>query len=108
MLCYDNGDRLGRLLGRDDSFLKRGDEDIDLELHKFGHKAGDPVQLPIGIAILNQDVFPLNVAQISQPLPECSVRFALLEAEGPKNNPIRGTFFGCLRLDRIDRNSASM
>ena len=47
------------------------DKHIDLELHEFGHKAGDTVQLSLSVAILNQDVFPLDVTEISQPLPEC-------------------------------------
>ena len=47
------------------------DKDIDLELHEFGHKAWDTVQLSLSAAILNQDVFSLDITEISQPLPEC-------------------------------------
>ena len=51
--------------------MRSQDKDIDLELHEFGHKAWDTVRLSLNVAILNQDVFPLNVTEISQPLPEC-------------------------------------
>src|SRR4030095_16162271 len=68
---HDNVNRLSRLLGRADRWESWGDQDIDLELHEFGHKAWDTVHLSLSVAILNQDVFPLNITEISETLAEC-------------------------------------
>src|SRR4029077_13379630 len=68
---HNNGNRLGRLLGREDRRQSSADKDIDLELHEFGYVFQDLVPLSLNVAILNQDVFPLNITKISQPLPEC-------------------------------------
>jgi hypothetical protein len=46
-------------------------KDIDLELDEFGHKTWDTIQFPLNVSILNQDVFALNITEISQPSPEC-------------------------------------
>src|SRR5262249_55760615 len=101
ILCcgYNNGDRLGRLLGCDDSFLKRGDKDIDLELHEFGYQGRDPVQLPISKAVLNQNIFPLNVAQISQALPECLGSVDVTRSRSTKKQSYPWDFLRLLRLD---------
>ena len=62
---------IGIVLGR---FLAAGSLDfpgydhVHLEMHEFGHKARHPIQFPFSIAILNNDVFPLNIAEIPQPL----------------------------------------
>ena len=47
------------------------DKHINLELHEFGHKAWDTIQLCLNVAILNQDVFSLNITEIAQPLAKC-------------------------------------
>ena len=47
------------------------DKDIDLELHEFVHEAWDTVRLSLSAAILDHDVFPLDVTEISQSLPQC-------------------------------------
>src|ERR1044071_609067 len=63
-------DCLGRLLGGADRWLRSKDKDIDFELNEFGHKAWDTVRLSFNVAILHQDIFLFNIAEISQPLPE--------------------------------------
>ena len=68
---HDNRNRLCRLLGREDPSCSLGDKDIDLELHQFGHEAWDTVRLSLRRAKLKHDVFPLNITEIPQPLPEC-------------------------------------
>jgi len=40
-------------------------------LHEFDHQAWETVDVSLSVAILNQDIFSLNVTEISQPLPEC-------------------------------------
>jgi hypothetical protein len=47
------------------------DEDINLELHEFGHKAWDTVRLPLGVAKLDHDVFSINITELSQPAAKC-------------------------------------
>jgi len=39
-------------------------------LQEFGYEGWSPVELSLGVAILNQDIFLLNVTELSQPLPE--------------------------------------
>src|SRR4030095_13293815 len=68
---HDNGNRLGRLLGCADCWESWGDKDIDLELHECTYKAVDTVPLSLSVAILNQDVFSLNITEISETLAEC-------------------------------------
>ncbi len=70
------------------------DKDIDLELHEFGHEAWDTVQFSLSVAILNQDVFPLDITEISQPLPECLSKHYRLERCHDKY-PTRGIFADC-------------
>src|SRR5262245_36361556 len=47
------------------------DKHIDIELHEFGHKAWDAVHHALSVAILYKNVFPLDITEIAQPLPEC-------------------------------------
>src|SRR5262249_34388477 len=70
-LCHDdNGNRLGRLLGCADPSWSSNDKYIDLKLYQFGHKAWVTIALSLNVAILNQDVFPLDITEISQPMPK--------------------------------------
>ena len=65
-------------------------------MHEFGHKAWDTVLLSLRVAILNQDVFPLNITEVSQPLPEClNWRPGMEGSSLGTRYPICGTFFGC-------------
>ena len=50
--------------------MRWDDKDIDFELHKFVHEAWDRVPLSVSAAILDHDVFPVNMTEISQPLPQ--------------------------------------
>jgi hypothetical protein len=62
----DNGNRLGRLLGGTDRCKVSADKHIDFELHEFGHKAWDTVQLALSVTILYENVLPLSITEISQ------------------------------------------
>ena len=42
-----------------------GDKDIDVKLNEFVNKPWGTVLISLFIAIFNQDVFPLNVTEIS-------------------------------------------
>jgi hypothetical protein len=65
-------------------------------LHEFGHEAWDTILLCLSVAILNQDVFSLNITEIAQSLPKrIGSGVAGVGAPLPDRYPIRGTFFGC-------------
>ena len=51
-------------------------------------------QLSLGISVLDDNVFPLHVPKLAEPLPECLNAVPLVEWNIARN-PIRGTFFGC-------------
>ena len=42
----------------------RNHENVDLILHQFGHKAGDTFRVSFTRAILNLDIFALNISAI--------------------------------------------
>src|SRR5262245_60603482 len=56
------------MLGCADPSWASNDKYIDLKLYQFGHKAWVTIALSLNVAILNQDVFPLDITEISQPL----------------------------------------
>jgi hypothetical protein len=68
---HDNGNRLGRLLGCVDRWQISNDKHIDVELDEFSYETWDLVRLSLSVAILNLDVFPLNITESSQPSPKC-------------------------------------
>ena len=53
------------------------------------------IRLSLSVAILNHDVFALDITEISQPLPECLEWSWVVGMPLPDTNPIRGIFFGC-------------
>jgi hypothetical protein len=46
------------------------DKDIDVELHEVVHEARDTIQFSLGTAIIDHEVFPLGITEVSQPLPQ--------------------------------------
>ena len=69
------------------------DDNIYLETHQLGRKLGQSIEFSLRISVLNDNVFPLHVAEFPQTLSEC-LGAGRLE-EGTRRYPIRGTFFGC-------------
>ncbi len=47
-----------------------GQDDINLERNQFGRKSGEPLGLPLGISVFNDDVATLDVAEVPQSLKE--------------------------------------
>jgi len=47
-----------------------GEEDINFEGHQFGRKSGEPLELPRGISVFNDDVATLDVTEVMEPLAE--------------------------------------
>jgi hypothetical protein len=47
-----------------------GHDDINLERNQFGRQSGEPLRLPLGIAVFNHDVAALDVTEVTQSLKE--------------------------------------
>jgi hypothetical protein len=45
-------------------------DDINLERNQFDRKNGEPLELPLGISVLDHDVAPLDVTEVTQSLTE--------------------------------------
>jgi hypothetical protein len=45
-------------------------DDINLERNQFGRESGEPLELPLGISVFNDDVTTLDVAEVTQSLTE--------------------------------------
>ena len=43
-----------------------GDDDVNLETHQFGCEVRQPIEFPICIAKLNDDVFTFDIAELAQ------------------------------------------
>jgi len=41
------------------------DKHVNLETDQFGRKAGEPIELPFRMSVLNGNVLPLNMAEIA-------------------------------------------
>src|SRR5438477_6487725 len=66
----DNGEGPGRLLGSHGGECGWGQDDIDLEGNEFGRESGEPLELPLGISVFDQDVAALDVTELTQSLAE--------------------------------------
>jgi hypothetical protein len=58
------------LLGGQGLGCASGHDDINLERNQFGRKSGEPLGLPLGISVFNDDVATLDVAEVTQSLEE--------------------------------------
>ena len=81
------------------------DKDIDLELHEFSHLAWNLIQLSLTVAIINQNVFALNITEIAQSLSECISEH--MGSGGGGAGPLRqkSDSRNFLRLLRLKENS---
>ena len=66
----DNGEGPRRLLGGQGLGCASGQEEINLERNQFGRKSGEPLELPLGISVFNDDVATLDVTEVTQSLTE--------------------------------------
>src|SRR5438093_7883193 len=68
---HNDGNRLGRVLGRPDRHVPSCyHDDINLETHQLGRKLTLAIRFSLCVSILDDDVFPLHVPQLAQTLPE--------------------------------------
>jgi hypothetical protein len=71
----DDGNGVGRLLGGQGGQCPcGGHDDVNLERNKFGRKSGEPIVLPCGISVLDQDVTALDVTEFTQTFEESLAR----------------------------------
>jgi hypothetical protein len=64
--CHDNGDRLGRVFSSLRHFISLGNDDITIETDELSDKTRETLNLPLMIPVLDCDVLPLDVAEITQ------------------------------------------
>ena len=67
---HDDGDRPWSPLGGQGCRRAAGDDHVRLETDQFGGEIGKPLVLPLGPPVLDDDVLPLDVAELTQPLSE--------------------------------------
>ena len=48
-----------------------GDDDVNFETDQFGCKVRQPFEFPFCISVLNDNVFPFDIAKLAQPLAKC-------------------------------------
>ena len=71
MARHNDGNRLGRILGRLDRRLRSCyHDDINLETHQLGRKLREPIELPLRISVLDGDVLSFYVTKLAQSQPE--------------------------------------
>ena len=69
---HDDGNRLGRILGRPDPRVPSCyHDDINLETHQLGQKLREPIALPLRISVLGGDILSFYVAKLAQSQPNC-------------------------------------
>ena len=67
----DDGEGRRRLLGgQSGEGASGGHDDIDLERNQLGRKSGEPLGLPCGIPVFDQEVTTLDVPKVTQSLKE--------------------------------------
>ena len=69
--CENNGKCPGRLLdGQGRGCASSGHDHINLERNWFGRESGEPLRLPLGIAVFGHEVDALDVTEITQSFTE--------------------------------------
>jgi hypothetical protein len=69
---HNDGNRLGRALGRPDQVVPScNHDDIDLETRQLGRKLRKPIKLPLRISVLGGNVLSFYVAELAQSQPNC-------------------------------------
>ena len=58
------------MLGGQSGRRARGHDDIDVEPYQFGRELSERIELSLGIAIINDEVTALDVAEVAQSLTE--------------------------------------
>ena len=93
---YNDGNRLGRILGRlDHPAPSCCHDDVSLEMHQLGHNLREPILLPLRISVLGGDVLSFYVAKLARARRIASDRADSVAASNADRYPIRQTFFGC-------------
>jgi hypothetical protein len=70
----DNGSRPDRLLSREGQGRTLNNKDVSFEPLKFNREIREPFWLPLGGSVFDEEVFPLEIAEIQQGLSKCRHR----------------------------------
>ena len=76
----------------------RGDDDVNFETDQLGCKVRQPFELPFRISVLNDNVFPFDIAKLAQPLAKCFDPGRIEGRGGPEQNSYPGNSRRLLRL----------
>ena len=66
--CHNDWDRRCRLLDRGNHWIATRDDDVDVELNEFRREIGEPLLLAPGEPPLDNDISPLDVAKLAEPV----------------------------------------
>src|SRR5262249_4809746 len=84
---HDDRNRAGGLLSGTGRGASCGDHDMDMQSDQLGREVGQSLDLSLSIARLDDEVLPLDVAQLTETLPEpVEVGFGR-EAKGEPTDP---------------------
>ena len=61
----------GRLLGGQGPRSAGGHDDVDLEPDQLGWQGREPLELPVRLAVLDDNVLAVDVAEVPKSLSEC-------------------------------------
>lgn len=67
---HDDGNRAGRLLGREGRRSGGSHDEINLEAHEVGGKLGESVEFQFRKTMLDENVLALVVSELPEPLPQ--------------------------------------
>src|SRR5262249_1150905 len=95
---HDDRDRRGGLLCRDDMRVAARHDDVNLERDQVLGELREPLQLPVGEAVLKHHVPSRNVAEITQAVFEGFHEVRLLPARRAQQIPDPGNLPRRLRL----------
>jgi hypothetical protein len=111
---YNNGDRHGRMLGSQDMRVTVRNDDVDFETDEFGRQLWEEGYVPFRMAVLQDDVLPIHVPQLTQALLKGFVLGLPIESlRTPGENPdaidfprlLRGGCEGCQKDGKDKRHS---
>ena len=108
ILRHDNGDCDSCFLGGAGYCRTSRDDDVHLKAHQLGCERRQTIEFSLRRSILNDDVFPLHVAELAQTLPERSMRRCVSGRRGATRNPIREIFVGCCASTGTSKAARSM
>jgi hypothetical protein len=100
---HDNGNRVRRFLGGTGYWRTGRNDNVYLETHQLGRERGEAIEFSLCISILNDNVFPLHVAELPQTLPERLGASHDRRSGGTKYASYAENFRWLLRVGQMER-----